>query len=187
LERNRDFEENRTILAVGGAELKLEMATEYWLNCQSDRSEKTNSASADMAEGEELGSNLLRVDQRSASNGVKGPEGQAPMQAADQCGPNRSPAFQLRVAVSDRRQLASAPSWHNGMIVFQRTSRPAATNFAAGAQAAFEKLENDFNARERTERAARVGLVVGMSPPCPRQHRPCFAGEPAQAGGRLSK
>jgi hypothetical protein len=27
--------------------------------------------------------------------------------------------------------------------------------------AAFEKLENDFNARERKERAARLGLVLG--------------------------
>jgi hypothetical protein len=27
--------------------------------------------------------------------------------------------------------------------------------------AAFEKLENDFNARERKERAVRLGLVLG--------------------------
>lgn len=35
--------------------------------------------------------------------------------------------------------------------------------------AAFEKLENDFNARERKERAARLGLVLGNYPYSPKE------------------
>jgi hypothetical protein len=35
--------------------------------------------------------------------------------------------------------------------------------------AAFEKMENDFNARERKERAARLGLVPGNYSYSPRE------------------
>ena len=65
-----------------------------------------------VAEGEELGSNLLRVDQRSCKQWSERTRGTSPDVGS---GPMRAPTdrlpFSFGVAVSDRRQLASAPSW----------------------------------------------------------------------------
>jgi hypothetical protein len=55
------------VCAIGSPELKLEMATATGLNCRRDRPEK-NKTLGKLAEGEELGSNLLRVDQSILEN-----------------------------------------------------------------------------------------------------------------------
>ena len=71
------------VLPVGGPELKSEKATDTGLNCHNDRLEKT--LRQPVAEGEELGSNLLRVAHSSrgysggpdAFDGAVGPAGGA--------------------------------------------------------------------------------------------------------------
>jgi hypothetical protein len=64
-----------------------------------------------VAEGEELRSNLLRVDQRSCKQWSERTRGQARCRQPTNAGPTDRLPFSSGVATSDRRQLASAPSW----------------------------------------------------------------------------